>query len=392
MIANIDAAGRTDLGRKRDNNQDQFLIAELCKSMLVKGSSLDLEPRTRMYGSPMGEVFIVADGMGGHQAGNRASAMAIDFVVNHLLNRSRWYADLIRGDDTTFRNELSSILRSAHEQIERDSNRDERHRGMGTTFTMAYVLWPAMYIAHVGDTRCYLMRDGELKQLTRDHTMANQIAEKSGMPAEDIEQSPWANVLWNALGGGAESVSAEITRVELRANDVFLVCSDGLNKHVKHEEIRNILDIETEPAAASRALIDLANYRGGQDNITTIVARCNTPHGGPPRTRVAAQVTLERVIGDLSDYTLTGNTIDLDACEEFNAADESATLDFDTEIPTDVGNSQEPERATADTDEHEDSSSKNPTAQENTIEYRSPKKSPGSHLADTPTLDFPDKR
>jgi protein phosphatase len=310
MIANIESAGRTDLGRKRDNNQDQFLIAELCKSMMVKGSSLDLEPRTRLYGSPMGEVFIVADGMGGHQAGNRASALAIDFVVNHLLNRSRWYADLLRGDDSTFRDELADILRLAHLQIEKDSLLNAAHKGMGTTFTMAYVLWPAMYIAHVGDSRCYVMRDGQLAQLTQDHTMANQLAAQGNMAADKMDESPWSNVLWNALGGGAKDVSAEITKTELKPNDLFLLCSDGLNKHVKHEEIQNILDVEDEPSAACRALVELANYRGGHDNITTIVARCGEPQKGPPRTRVAAQITLERMISDLSEYTLTGETLD----------------------------------------------------------------------------------
>ena len=303
MLARIQAAGRTDIGRKRDKNQDHYLIADLSKSMQVTSSSLNLEPGSRLYGVPQGRLFVVADGMGGHQGGNRASTLAIDFLINRLLNNLHWFYRIDQDNEDDFVESLKSLLRSAHETIEKESNRSSEFRGMGTTFTLAYVAWPRLYVLHVGDTRCYLLRRGQMVQLTRDHTMASQLAEKGNLSRKELGQSPWANVLWNALGGGGRDVVADVTKMMLEPDDVLMLCSDGLNKHVEDDEIQNILEIESEATGACRSLIDLANYRGGTDNITAIVAKFATPETGPAKTLVSAQVTLERMLGDLAGYT-----------------------------------------------------------------------------------------
>ncbi len=301
MFARIQAAGRTDVGRRRESNQDQFLIADLSRSMQIQGSSLNIEPRSRLYGTPQSRIFAVADGMGGHQAGSRASSMAIDFVVNHLLNQMHWYFLTDRDNQLEFVESMKGLVRDANAAIQFDSRQNVAFHGMGTTLTMAYVVWPKLHVVHVGDSRCYLFRKGELKQITRDHTMASQLVDRGTLDKADIETSPWSNVLWNALGGGTRTVVADVYDNDLEPDDRLLLCSDGLNKHVKDEEIRNLLEVENDPVIACRELIELANSRGGLDNITTIVARFDDPDPSPPRTMVSAQVTLERMIPGLFD-------------------------------------------------------------------------------------------
>ncbi len=224
-------------------------------------------------------------------------------MINRLLNNLHWFYRIDQDNEDDFVESLKSLLRSAHETIEKESSRSSEFRGMGTTFTLAYVAWPRLYVLHVGDTRCYLLRRGQMVQLTRDHTMASQLAEKGNLSRKELGQSPWANVLWNALGGGGRDVVADVTKQMLEPDDILMLCSDGLNKHVEDHEIQNILEIESEATAACRSLIDLANYRGGTDNITTIVAKFATPETGPAKTLVSAQVTLERMLGDLEGYS-----------------------------------------------------------------------------------------
>ncbi|MEM8735268.1 MAG: protein phosphatase 2C domain-containing protein, partial [Planctomycetota bacterium] len=231
MFAKITSAGRTDIGKKRETNQDQFLIADLNKSMLVQSTSLNLEAQSRLYGMSHGKLFMVADGMGGHQGGNRASALAIDLLINQLLNSMHWFFQMDKDQEEReqgFVEDLKKLMQRAHEAIERESKNDESIKGMGTTLTMAYVIWPWMYVVHAGDSRCYLLRDGEMKQLTHDHTVSNQLIEKGGMTADEAEKSPWSNVLYNALGAGAAGVDAEVHRVALEPNDCIMLCTDGL--------------------------------------------------------------------------------------------------------------------------------------------------------------------
>lgn len=309
MFAKIISAGRTDIGKKRDSNQDQFLIADLNKSMLVQSTSLNLEAQSRLYGMSHGKLFMVADGMGGHQGGNRASALAIDRLINQLLNSMHWFFQMDQDRqerEQGFIEDLKRIMQEAHEAIERESSEDKGTKGMGTTLTMAYVIWPWMYVVHAGDSRCYLMRDGELKQLTRDHTVSNQLMEKGGMTADEAEKSPWSNVLYNALGAGADAVDAEVHRVALEPQDTIMLCTDGLYRYLRDAEIQDMLLNELEPLECCRSFIELANFRGGADNITSIVARLDTPDENQPKTRVAAEVTLERLLSDVTGYDSRG--------------------------------------------------------------------------------------
>lgn len=335
MFAKITSAGRTDIGKKRDSNQDQYLIADLNKSMLVQSTSLNLETQSRLYGMSHGKLFMVADGMGGHQGGNRASALAIDLLINQLLNSMHWFFQMDKDQEEReqgFIEDLKKMLQKAHEAIEKESSIDVQNKGMGTTLTMAYVIWPWMYVVHAGDSRCYLMRGEEIKQLTRDHTVSNQLMEKGGMTPDEAEKSPWSNVLYNALGAGATAVHAEVHKVALQPNDTIMLCSDGLYRYIGEDELKNLLLSELEPMEVCRSLIELANFRGGADNITTIVARLEEPDRNQPKTRVAAEVTLERLLGDMTGYHPRGKDEDT-LTEEMDVRDpQHSTVDgFDTE-------------------------------------------------------------
>ncbi len=308
MLAKIVSAGRTDIGRKRSDNQDQFLIADLNKSMLVQSTSLNLEAHSRIYGMSHGKLFMVADGMGGHQGGNRASRLAIDLLINQLLNSMHWFSSLDEEEhdrEEGFIEDLKLLMKRAHEAIEREARSAVDKKGMGTTLTVAYVIWPWLYVLHAGDSRCYLLRDDQLKQLTKDHTVSNQLVEQGGMTAAEANNSPWSNVLYNALGAGAEQVTPEVQKVALKQGDSILLCTDGLYRHVRDQEISDILSNELEPPETCRSLIELANFRGGADNITVVVARLGEPESGEPKARVAAEITLEKLLRETTGFQTT---------------------------------------------------------------------------------------
>lgn len=303
MLAKITSAGRTDIGKKRESNQDQYLIADLNKSMLVQSTSLNLETQSRLYGMSHGKLFMVADGMGGHQGGNRAAVLAIDLLINQLLNSMHWFLQMDKPEEEReqgFIADLKQMLQRAHEAIEQESSQAIKNRGMGTTLTMAYVIWPWMYVVHAGDSRCYLLRDEELVQITRDHTVSSQLVAQGGMTKEEAESSRWSNVLYNALGAGARSVEADVHKVALKPLDTILLCSDGLYRYVPDKELKDIMFSDLEPLECCRSFIEMANYRGGADNITAIVARLGKPEQDEPKTRVAAEVTLERLLGEVT--------------------------------------------------------------------------------------------
>lgn len=303
MRAKIVNAGRTDIGKQRESNQDQFLIADLHKSLLVDDSSLPLDCQARLFGSSFGRLLMVADGMGGHQAGSRASLLAIDLLINQLLNGMRWPMRVHPDEEDRFVADLKHLFETAHKLILRESRVHSELRGMGTTLTMAYVVWPSMYVVHVGDSRCYLMRGGVPQQLTRDHTLSSQLVEQGGLRPEELETSRWSHVLYNALGGGGIEVTVEVHKVALEIDDVILLCTDGLYRDVKAQEMADVLLGELELGEACRALVEMANFRGGHDNITVVAARCLKPEPEQkPRTVVATEMTLERALGGLSGF------------------------------------------------------------------------------------------
>lgn len=275
-----DACGLTDVGRKRSENQDQFLIAELRKSMRIEASSLSLEVGGNLFGSARGQLLIVADGMGGHAAGEKASRVAMNQLIEQLLNTVHWFlhSDQNRpNDENDFVESLKRVLQQAHDRILSEAAINQSQRGMGTTLTMAYIVWPRMYVVHAGDSRCYLIRDRSCEQLTTDHTLARQLVDAGGLKPEEEASSRWSNVLWNVLGGsGQHELTAEVRRVDLIKGDTILLCSDGLSRYLSNETIAEVVSERTDEIdAICHHLVGLANAAGGEDNITAVVGRPN---------------------------------------------------------------------------------------------------------------------
>lgn len=266
-------AGMTDCGLKRDANEDHFLICDLNKSMVVHETSLDVDPKKVIFSGSQGQLYLVADGIGGDVAGERASELAIQTMVQYVLNVLPWFFRLHGEYEEDLTGELSDAMARCEEAIGAESNAVPEHEGMGTTLTVAYVLWPRIHVVHVGDSRCYVLRRKKLRQITRDHTMAQNLVDQHAMKAEDIEKSPWIHVLWNALGKGADKLSPEVYTADLKAGDTVMLCTDGLWQELAESRVIEILRRGDDEKATCRQLVDAAQDAGGSDDITVIVAR-----------------------------------------------------------------------------------------------------------------------
>ena len=264
---NLTSFGLTDVGRSRKTNEDQFVVAELTRALHLVQSSVQ-QPRT-LLSENRAHLLMVADGMGGHRAGEQASALAVVTVEDFILNTFRWVFRL-QGEVAA---EFQEALRAADARIFEEAGRHPELAGMGTTLTLAYTVNSLLYVIHVGDSRCYLYRDGVLHQLTRDHTLVDEMVRSGAIEPEAAARHHLRNVITNAVGGSEPGIEVEIHRLQLEPGDVTLLCSDGLTEMLPDAELAEILASQPTPEAASRELVARANERGGQDNITAIVAR-----------------------------------------------------------------------------------------------------------------------
>ena len=281
--AYVQAAGLSHPGMQRKENEDQFLVATVQRSLTVAQTSLGADVVRWLPGTTTGTILLVADGMGGAAQGGLASTIAVKAIVEYMCNampaagpsevaQSRLQRKTVPG----LRVGLASALEQADADLRRAASAappSARGQQMGTTATLAYFLWPDLYVAHAGDSRGYLLRQGELHQLTTDHTYADHYRSKGG-PELDPD-SPWHHMLWNALGGVRNSVlKPEIDRVPLEPWDTVLLCTDGLSKHVPDATIASVLTQQPDINACCQHLVALANQAGGTDNVTVVVARC----------------------------------------------------------------------------------------------------------------------
>ncbi|GAA4460572.1 PP2C family protein-serine/threonine phosphatase [Novipirellula rosea] len=274
MHGQMEIFGTSDIGRKRNTNEDHFMISDLCKSMRVHSTSLALDHRTRLFGETQGRLLLVADGMGGHDSGERASQLALDGIVDYVLNSLSWY--LLHDDiheDEEFQKHLKAGLLNCQQMIERDIALAPQRQGMGSTLTMAYIAWPRMFVVHVGDSRCYLLRDGEIKQLTRDHTMAEAVlGHRESKESEPDREGPLTNMLWNVLGGKDEP-HPDAASYHLQIGDALVLCTDGLTKHLCRKRIAELIGSDRSLENACNQAIQEANDAGGSDNLTIVACR-----------------------------------------------------------------------------------------------------------------------
>jgi protein phosphatase len=273
MSIRMDCFGMTDIGKKRACNEDQFLIADLSKSLRLYQTSLALDDQTRLFGGTQGHLLMVADGMGGRAAGERASTIVIDSMVSYILDTLPWFFRLVHDNEEEFQDELKAALLHCQQRIELEAEAFPDRKGMGTTLTMAYLIWPRMYVVHVGDSRCYLFRDGKLKQVTRDHTVAEAYVEQGELDPVDADGSRWSHVLWNFVGGNSDELTPDVHKVELRFGDTVLLCTDGLTKCLADVEITERLRSNDPAQVVCQNLVSGANEKGSPDNTTVIVTR-----------------------------------------------------------------------------------------------------------------------
>jgi protein phosphatase len=273
-ILSVRSFGLTDPGKVRESNEDQFLIAVLLKALQVERTSL---PQAKVrHSSDRSHVFVVADGIGGNAGGERASAMAIDSVETFILETFLWFAQFKGQEDDKVLADFQSALGQANARILAEGARRPELSGMGTTLTLAYTQNDVLYVAHVGDSRCYLCRRGILYRLTRDHTLVEEMVRAGALRADEVADHRWRHVITNAVGGDSAAVKVEVHKIQLEGGDRMLLCSDGLTEMLPGEEIKRILQTHVEPEQACRQLVARANEAGGTDNVTVVVAHFRT--------------------------------------------------------------------------------------------------------------------
>jgi len=248
----IVSSGLSDVGRVRTNNEDSFRIVEALN------------------------LFILSDGMGGEAHGEVASAMAVD-IINKYCEAEREDSGATVLDETPTNQSsqtrrLKNAVAQANFQIFQAAQKNPEQRGMGATITALWLKDTLLSIAHVGDSRAYLLRNGNLQQLTNDHSLVAEQVRRGLITPQQAEESEMQSVLLRALGAHPE-VEIDTDEVEVIPRDVLLLCSDGLTRMVTEPEIAGALQAEMVPSAAAERLIALANENGGIDNVTVIVVR-----------------------------------------------------------------------------------------------------------------------
>jgi serine/threonine protein phosphatase PrpC len=242
----ITAFGLTDVGRRRESNEDDFLL------------------------EPSRGVYAVADGMGGHAAGEIASRLAIE-TLHEVLERKDTESEPMSVEDAA--EWLRGAVVEANRRICDSIRLHEERRGMGTTVVALVHSGQDAVVGHVGDSRLYLLRGKELVRMTSDHSWVNEQVKLGLMNDDTAQRHPMRNIVTRALGSRPD-VLVDLTSIEVRPGDVFLLCSDGLNTMLSDEQIHaTLMGHRQNPETACRALVEEANRHGGEDNVTVVVAR-----------------------------------------------------------------------------------------------------------------------
>src|SRR4051794_18434890 len=258
----------SDLGRQRQGNEDNFFVRA--------------------------PLFVVADGMGGAQAGEVASEMAVKSFEPGL------------GDGSPAQS-LVRVIEDANRRIHDRSRSDEQRAGMGTTVTAAYVAESEVVVAHVGDSRAYLLRGGDLIRLTKDHSLVGELVARGKLTEEQAEAHPQRSVITRALGP-EPNVQVDVDVFPARAGDLFLLCSDGLTAMVHEPKLRPLFDDADSLETLGKRLIDAANAAGGRDNITVILFRLEAVEGTESEAPAAATAVSRE--DDTSEYeTVEGDAV-----------------------------------------------------------------------------------
>jgi PPM family protein phosphatase len=274
----LDLYGLTHPGKVRAENQDHFLLCTVHPQAVIHATSLPDPEKLSARGQRLATLLLVADGVGGSAAGREASQLAVETIMGYVTSTLRSYPVAGSGSDEDFLTALRAAALEADTKVRAEAAARAQAAGrlaaksMATTLTLAMAVWPWLYVVQVGDSRCYFFWNGELQQVTRDQTMAQDLVDKGALPADRAAQSPFSHVLASSIGG--PETTPEVTRIDItRRGCVILLCTDGLTKHVPDPEIAAHLGAMQSAEQVCHALLDLALERGGSDNITVLAGR-----------------------------------------------------------------------------------------------------------------------
>jgi protein phosphatase len=270
LDSDLDFFGLTHRGRVRTQNQDHFLVCTVHPQAVVHGSSLPSVDSLPLRGERLATIMLVADGVGSGAEGGEASELAVATITRYVTSTLRSYHAAGSASDEEFLDSLRAAALEAHAAVVAEASTRPGAK-MATTLTLAVAVWPWMYVTQVGDSRCYRFWKGELTQITRDQTVAQNLVDQGILPADRAEKSPFSHVLASAIGGG--EATPVVSRIDIPTGCVVFLCSDGLTKHVPDAEISKHIGAMESSEQLCRTLLDLALERGGSDNVTIISAR-----------------------------------------------------------------------------------------------------------------------
>jgi PPM family protein phosphatase len=273
----VDMAGLSDRGLVRSNNEDHFLTVRFGRYLETVETNL---PTVDWFGreEEIGYALLVADGVGGHSAGEVASRMAITTLADLVLMTPDW---ILRLDDKAAMQEVIRRAEERYRQINKTLVQEAQENpflhGFATTLTVAASLGSTLFLTHIGDSRAYLYRQGRLYRLTRDHTLAQELADRGIIAPDEVSTHAMRHMLTQVLGAEDHPVQPDVQQISLEDGDCVLLCTDGLNDMVADESIAAMLGASEPAAITCRQLIDHALEAGGKDNVTVAIARYRFP-------------------------------------------------------------------------------------------------------------------
>ena len=275
-LTQVEIGAQSHAGKVRENNEDTYLVARFDRQMIPLLTNLPAGSIPDRY-ADTGYGLLVADGMGGEAGGEVASRTAISALVELALKTPDW---IMRIDEDSAREILARMderIQQVEQRLTDLARSDPSLSGMGTTMTLAISLGADLFIAHVGDSRAYLLRRGRLHRLTRDHTIAQALADAGAISSEAVDAHPMRHVLTHVIGTQGKKAQAELGMLRLIDGDEILLCTDGLTEMVSDEAIAAALGKGRTAAADCRTLIEMALDAGGRDNVTVLLARYRIP-------------------------------------------------------------------------------------------------------------------
>lgn len=280
-LVQVDLDGLSHRGKVRPNNEDHFFIGRFGRFLDTLQTSLPAGA-VPVQSLETGYAMVVADGVGGRAAGEEASRLAISSLINLVLHTPDW---ILRLDDESLSREVMRRATERYDQINQALGEEARQvaglSGFATTLTLAFSLGRELFVSHIGDSRAYLLNHGKLHQLTRDHTVAQELADQQVIDRKHVATHYWRHVLTQTLGDHGRRIQPDVMWITLEDNDCLLLCTDGLTDMVSEQVISDMLSRAETAQLMCQRLVDRALEAGGKDNVTVLTARYRLPASTP---------------------------------------------------------------------------------------------------------------